>query len=189
MLMMEKMMVLMMGSGDGGDDVDGDGGDDICFSFTKTTRWKAATRSTSGNGPNKEYTCDNETTKTHAFAKQRKCLLCRANEESTCGNETKTALAGTINEHTCGKESENVLVAQAAEAIFLHYLTEQPMNILPTDGSVHLAGSTFIQAEPCFICGVNTDQVSSNFAGPRIVMMYMYMYVYVCICMCMYMSF
>ena len=110
-MMMEKMMVLMMGSGDGGDDVDGDGGDDICFSFTKTTRWKAATRSTSGNGPNKEYTCDNETTKTHAFAKQRKCLMCRANEESTCGNETKTALAGTINEHTCGKESENVSVA------------------------------------------------------------------------------
>ena len=99
-MMMEKMMVLMMGSGDGGDDVDGDGGDDICFSFTKTTRWKAATRSTSGNEPNKENTCDNETTKTHAVAKQRKSLLRRANEESTCGNETKTALAGTINEHT-----------------------------------------------------------------------------------------
>ena len=49
MMMMEKMMVLMMGSGDGGDDGDGDGGDDICFSFTKTTRWKAATQSTSGN--------------------------------------------------------------------------------------------------------------------------------------------
>ena len=158
--MMEKMMVLMMGSGDGGDDVDGDGGDDICFSFTKTTRWKAATRSTSGNGPNKEYTCDNETTKTHAFAKPH--------EETTCGNETKTALAGTINEHTCGKESENVLVAQAAGAIFLHYLTEQPMNILPADGSVHLAGSTSIQPEPCFICGVNTDQVSDNFAGPHV---------------------
>ena len=101
-MMMEKMMVLMMGNGDGGDDVDGDGGDDICFSFTKTTRWKAATRNTSGNEPNKENTCDNETTKTHAVAKQRKCLLRRANEESTCGNETKTTLAGTINEHTCG---------------------------------------------------------------------------------------
>ena len=70
--MMEKMMVLMMGSGDGGDDVDGDGGDDICFSFTKTTRWKAATRSTSGNEQSKEYTCDNETTK-DGYAR---CAVC-----------------------------------------------------------------------------------------------------------------
>ena len=109
-MMMEKMMVLMMGSGDGGDDVDGDGGDDICFSFTKTTRWKAATRNTSGNEPNKENTCDNETTKTHAVAKQRKCLLCRANKESTCGNETKTAIAGTINDTHAVKNPRTCLL-------------------------------------------------------------------------------
>ena len=79
-VMMKKMRVLMMDSGDGGVDGDGDDGDEICFVFslhnsgtvsvTMAKRNERCNRTHQRQRTKQRNNFDNGQTKTHALAKK-----------------------------------------------------------------------------------------------------------------------